>query len=103
MTRLARACRLERCDPRPVAGFVLLLREPAADGHQRRGDFVMSPADRMLLDQRGRSLSEGAGVDALGNEADPPFIVELDRDRDAAAAGWRAQLGTPVLTSQRAL
>ena len=65
MARLLRTGGLKHPDARPIAMFILFLREPAADDDERVRDLIMGAADRMLLDERGRSLAESAGVDAL--------------------------------------
>ena len=89
MTAFAWTRWLEGGDTRPLSELILFLGKPAADRDQRVGDFVVGTSDRVLLNEGSRSLTEGAGVNLLGNHLDPAITVELDCNLNAAPTGWR--------------
>lgn len=96
MPRLAGPRGLEGGKTWPVPHFILFLGKPAAQLQQSLAYLFARAPDSVPLKQGRRSLTEGAGMNVLGNHSNPSFAVKMDLHPDPAAARRRAKLGFSV-------
>lgn len=99
MPRRAPAGGCERGNIRPVRHVSRSI-EPGGDGTNCAIKLRSAHAASGLLQQRRRRLSEGAGVDLLGERENAAVLIHLNGRADAAAAGRRPTLGRAVLALQ---